>query len=371
MKMKHKRVFLVAYSVFIIFAIVFPYGVHVDVAHAQGSPTTIYISNNILGVTVRNATSDSGIGTFTINTDTGNPNPGQNVLYGGAAEDPWSTFTTVRVEDTKNEYVTTTSSATASSGYTVLHLDSYSPVATRVNSTAATVNWTTSESLLVTLLLSVHGTTLSDTLVEMTVTVKNNGETTHSVAIRHELDIMIDGNDNSWIRPWTDPSTSQSWTNTETSWVSPSFQFWETTNNPSSPLFSIYGSTVLPNAIPAPTVPNRLVYASWASSYGTAYDYTPTGQSGMDSAVLYYYNAAALSAGAQISRTAYITTLRQAVAPSPSPSPTAPPVGGVIEPVNTLMVLFAAVESIISQYWVAVIAVGAIVALIIFKRRRK
>lgn len=56
-------------------------------------------------------------------------------------------------------------------------------------------------------------------------------------------------------------------------------------------------------------------------------------------------------------------------------SPTTPtpskPVGGTVEPVNPLVVLFAGVEGILSEYWVAFLAVGAVAALIIFKRRRE
>jgi hypothetical protein len=48
-----------------------------------------------------------------------------------------------------------------------------------------------------------------------------------------------------------------------------------------------------------------------------------------------------------------------------------PTVGGEVEPVNVPIVLFAAVEGILSEYWMALLAVGAIAALIIFKRRRK
>jgi hypothetical protein len=274
------------------------------------SPGTIYISNNILKVCIEDTTSSSGVGTFTIITDTGHPNPGENVLYGWGS--PWSSFTTIRVEDTLKEYVTSTGSKTASSGYTVEYLDNYNPVATKVSDTRATVSWTTAENLLVTLLVDIQGTTVADTMVEVTVTIKNQDSIGHYVAVRHELDLMIDGSDDSWIRVWTDPSTPQSWTETETDWVSPSFQFWEITNDPSTPVFSIYGSTVLPNVSPPPTVPDRFVYASWGAAYNTAYDYSPSGYSGMDSAVLYYWYATGISPDAEISRTAYMTTVVQA-----------------------------------------------------------
>ena len=282
-------------------------------ANVNASPLILNLGNNILNVSIESETSSTGIGTFTIKTGTGHPNPDQDVFYGGAAENPRTSFTTIRVEDALKEYVTSTNyGKTPSSGYTVLNLDDYSPVATKVSDTQATITWTTSENLLVTLLITVQGTTIADTMVEVTITVKNNDANPHSVAIRHEWDLMIDGNDDSWIRPWTDTSTPQSWTETETTWDSPSFKFWETTNDPANPVFSIYGSTSLPSVTPAPTVPDKIVYAAWSSANPTAYDYTPTGLVGEDSAVLYYWNAVSISPGAQISRTAYVTTVVQA-----------------------------------------------------------
>ncbi len=273
---------------------------------------SISISNNILKVIIEDGASYSGIGTFTIRTDAGHTNPGENVFYDGASEAPWSTFTTIRVEDTLKEYVTSTDIKTPSSGYTVEDLDSYVNTVTRVSDTRATVSWTTPENLLVTLLIDIRGTTLADTMVETTVTIQNDDTTAHSVAVRHEWDLMIDGEDDSWIRVWMDPGSPQSWTETETDWVSPTFQFWETTNNPATPVFSVYGSAVLPIVDPPPTVPDRLVYAAWSDAYDTAYDFTPSGRSGMDSAVLYYWNAMEISPASQISRTAYVTTVVQA-----------------------------------------------------------
>jgi hypothetical protein len=148
-------------------------------------------------------------------------------------------------------------------------------------------------------------------MVEVTVTIRNDDTGAYSVAVRHEWDIMIASNDDAWIRLWTNPSTPQSWTETETDWVAPSFQFWEITNDPSALLFSVYGSTSLPAVSPPPTVPDRIVYAYWQHSYNTAYAYTPTGITGADSAVLYYYNAESIAPGAEISRTAYVTTVVQ------------------------------------------------------------
>jgi uncharacterized repeat protein (TIGR01451 family) len=69
---------------------------------------------------------------------------------------------------------------------------------------------------------------------------------------------------------------------------------------------------------------------------------------------------------------AVVNAFAQATVSTTTPPPPPPrPVGGKVEPANTPMVLFAAIEdTLVSNYWVAVLAVGAIAALIIFKRRR-
>jgi hypothetical protein len=90
-----------------------------NVAYGKGELPrlgTLLISNNILTVAIEDALESEGIGTFTIGTGPGHQNPGQDVFYGGADEDPWSTFTTIRVEDTLKEYVTSTDTKTPSSG---------------------------------------------------------------------------------------------------------------------------------------------------------------------------------------------------------------------------------------------------------------
>ena len=271
---------------------------------------TMLIANDILKVAIEDENDTDGIGTFTIATNGSHPHPFEDVFYDGAYEDPWSSFTTIRVEDALREYVTTSDLPIGSAGYTVYGLDQYNPAVTRHSQNRATVAWTTPENLNIALYIEVRGATTADTMVQVTVTIENDDTAAHSVAIRHQWDIMIEQEDDSWIRVWTDPSTPQSWTENETDWTSPTFQFWETTNNPFTPAFSIYGSTILPSVTPAPTPPDRLVYASWASAVNTAYDFTIEGDWGMDSSVLYYWNAVSIEPGAQISRTAYVTTVQ-------------------------------------------------------------
>lgn len=284
-----------------------------DSVRAKESPSgsgTLLIANDILKVAIEDSNGTDGIGTFTIATNGSHPYPMADVFYDGASEDPWSSFTTIRVEDTYMEYVTSSDYKEPSQGYTVHNLDDYDPIVVKESENRATISWVTPENLNVTLLIRIGGTTLADTMVEVTVTIRNDDTTTHSVAVRHEWDIMIALEDDSWIRVWTNPSSPQTWTENETDWLSPSFQFWETTNNPHSPEFSIYGSTILPSVNPQPTPPDRLVYASWASAFDTAFNFTTSGDWGMDSAVLYYWDATPVPSGGQISRTAYVTTVQ-------------------------------------------------------------
>lgn len=87
------------------------------------------------------------------------------------------------------------------------------------------------------------------------------------------------------------------------------------------------------------------------------------------------YQVNASASGYSPSGTTVSLTSSTAVTIKLSPTTVAPPappkpVGGEIEPVNTPMVLIAAVENMFLRYWVALLAVGAVAALIIFKRRR-
>jgi len=272
----------------------------------------ITISNGILEVVVRNST---GYGTFTIGTGPNHPQNGSKVLYGHPY--PGTTYTTIRVVDNHTEYMTAESGPSASSGYTLKSLDAsiFNVIA---EATKVTVNWITSEHLTITQVIEISGSDVSNTLVRVSLYVTNGDTVAHVVGIRYEWDIMIDDRDGSYLRPWIDPYSPQSWLEYENNWTSPTFQFWEATNNASDPLFSIYGSVTSPIGATPPTKPDRLALAVWGSSYTHAYDYNTTGgivagYSGTDSAVLYYWDPISLSPGASREVTAYITTFKEAI----------------------------------------------------------
>jgi hypothetical protein len=276
-------------------------------AHQSG---TITISNNILNVSIEDVADGGGIGAFIISTGSEHPIPGQAVFYDG-----WTTYTTIKVVETLREYVTTNDAPVPSAGYTLESLDPYSGSVTE-DGTKVTVTWSIPEGLVITQVIEITGTSISDTLVRISVNILNNAEVSYTVGIRHEWDIMIDGEDGSYLRPWTDRGLPLTWLEVETEWTSPDFQFWETTNNATNPLFSIYGSISSPAEVsPSPTKPDKFVFASWGYSFDSAYDYVPTDQNigGEDSAVLYYWDPIEIRPSSARDISSYVTTFKEAI----------------------------------------------------------
>jgi hypothetical protein len=257
-------------------------------AFSSAAPAGIVtISNTILEAAIQTGTGASGVGTYTIRTGANHPAPYQNVLYGGAALDPWSSYNTIKVYDTNREYVATTRGVTPDSGFSLVQLDSCNPTIDVQTSTVVRIHWTTLEHLRIFEEVSVQGTSMSDTRLTVSMSVVNNDTVAHTVGFRFLLDLMIDGWDGSWLRP----SATGPWLDTETTWAPPTFSFWETTNYPYQPLFYMYGYY-----FPTPT---EMTFASWRDSFYAAYLYTPSGKvigsaepntgGAYDSAVLYYW----------------------------------------------------------------------------------
>lgn len=321
------------------------------------------ITNNILEAWVETATLGPGVGTYTICTGPAHTNPGQDVFYDGVAHSPWSTYNSIHVVDTLRDYVTTTSAPAPDLGFTLVGLDNQPWLVTIFTPTRIVIQWTTIENLLVEQDIEVIGTTIADTFVRVTMTVTNKDEILHMVGIRYQWDIMIDGFDGSWIRPWD--ATPGGWLSVETPWTPPPFQYWETTNDPAAPVFSVLGSIMRPPVAPPPTPPDTFMLAAWGSApapglYDFAYSFTPTGRTvagpGLDSAVAYYWNPVELAPGAIRSVTAYVWCLYvTAAAP--------PPVGGYVVAISKLELLTP---------WIGLIGlVGAVTAAVATIRRRK
>ncbi|RLD13607.1 MAG: hypothetical protein DRI28_05530, partial [Caldiserica bacterium] len=153
----------------------------------------------------------SAIGVFTVSTGSNHPNPYQNVLYGGAAHNPWSSYLTIQSYTTKTTYVSTDSSPSVPSGFTLRNMHSYNPVISDlVNGFRTVWNINNPDMLEVVQETIIHGTEYENSYVEVTTTVTNTGDSPVSIGIRYQWDWMIDGSDDSWFATrepdgdWTD-----------------------------------------------------------------------------------------------------------------------------------------------------------------------
>jgi len=260
-------------------------------AKGEGGTGTIVVTNGIFTLSVQDTM--SGIGTYTVSTGASHPAPNQNVLYGGASHSPSTTYLTVRVYHAAaagTEYVSRGSTPTPSPGFTLDWLDNYVTSVSQTGPTEVTTTWTAEQGmLLITQVTAIEGTTLADSRVRVTTTVTNlaYGEVDYLVGIRYEWDLMLDGSDNAQFKA---VSPDSAWTDTEIAYAPPAFQKFATTNDPTAPMFEVFGTVNGPTTLtPAPTPPDRFVYAWWSGASGNAFDYTPAPMSGMDSAVLYYW----------------------------------------------------------------------------------
>ena len=318
-----RNVFQIILLLTLIFSIIAatPVDAQKGIGNESGTAT---ISNGIYDVSVEDVTGGNGLGTYTVSTGTGHRQPNEDVFFGGVVQEPWSTYLTVRSYHTSTEYVSTSYSPTPSAGYSVVNLDTVSTTGfTSPTPTSAVAWWDLNtpadpDDLYIEQVIEVAGTTLTDSRVRVSTEVTNTGGDPVDIGIRYEWDIMIDGEDGSWFRA-TDPDGP--WISREDEWTPPAFEGFETTNDPVSPVFSIFGGATGPTALTPPaTPPDLLQFASWGSSldpglFGFAFDFTPTARTiagpGLDSAVAYYWgntdgNAIRLNAGEGITVTQYL-----------------------------------------------------------------
>ena len=230
-----------------------------------GSGGTVTVSNNIYDLSVEDTLDSVGVGTYTVSTGAGFPQPNQDILYDGVAHAPWSSYLTVRSYTMNTDYVTTTSGPGTTPGFAVANLDpavvSVVPTATSVTTTWSTVGQML-DALNITQVTAVEGTTVADSRVRVTTNVTNAGQEPVSIGIRYEWDLMIDGSDDAWF---AERNPDGAWTETEIAYAPPIFEQFETTNDPSAPVFSIFGTVNGPLTFtPPPTPPDRFVYADWS-----------------------------------------------------------------------------------------------------------
>lgn len=298
-----------------------PASVHV---YATNGGSEVSISNGILTVYIENETGYDGIGTYTICTGPNHPVPDQDILFDGAIGDAWSSYNTIIVNETKRVYVTSSNPVIEPDpGYTLINLDdnftsiSYEP-------RKVTIRWMTIEGLNIMQEIEVLGSTVADTYVRITMTVKNQGNQGYTVGVRYLWDLKVACTDGSWLRI---VSSTSPWLSNETSWVPPNFLHWEATDDPADPTFIVCGSISEPAGLSIPpTPPEGFMFAAWGKNptpgiYNYSYSFSPSGRwivgSDYDSAIAYYWQKT-VGVGESWSVTAYLWT--------PPPKP----VGGFI-----------------------------------------
>jgi hypothetical protein len=295
------------------------------------SPAQAVATNGFYDLIVEDVFGSSGIGTYTVRTGQNHPitvqyGQKQDILYGGAAGSPWSTYLTVRSYDSNNEYVSVSNiyGISASPGFTVYYLDNISdppPTVLPIGTTGFRTIWYIPGGGYVDLLkieqvTTIEGTTVDDSRIRVSTIVTNLGTSSPaSIGIRYEWDIMIDGNDGSWFAPRL---PNDNWLSVETEWSPPQFQHYETTNDPNNPVFRILGSVNGPVFSPSVTPPDVLQFVAWGSIpspglFNYAFDFTHSGRiiGNYDSAIGYCWGktlgqALVISAGGSSMVTQYL-----------------------------------------------------------------
>jgi hypothetical protein len=220
---------------------------------------------------------------------------------------------------------------------------------------------TTPDALTIIQDLKVNGSNFSNSTVEVSTTIINNGTLATSVGVRYLWDMQValdDGPTFQQVGPSAPLRT------TETEYLSPAFTAFKIEDNDVNtnvPTFDVFGTVNGPSTIvPTPTRPTKLQYASWAGSVGTAFDYTinpalviaVSGATTLnDSAVLYYFgnsasNALAVAAGGsvKVSASMFLTPpgfvlggIEQLACTTPIPDPQPTQLGCVTRPARWWM----------------------------------
>ncbi|MEX1254632.1 MAG: Ig-like domain-containing protein [Dehalococcoidia bacterium] len=305
-------------------------------------------TNGIYDIFVEDAAAADGIGVYTAGTGPSHPvtvdqSTRQNVLYNGDIGDAWSSYTTVRSYTSATDYVQTVDGPT--SGNTVSDLDGYATGTTAVGSTGYETTYDvtgSSDDLQVTQRWNIIGTTLTDSIIELTTTVENTGSATTDVGIRYQWDIQMSCDDGPTFTPIDGAGNPVGATlTTEGTFAAPTFPAYRVEDNdcPESPLLAVFGTAGASGLQPPPTPPELLMYADWGTAYSSAFDYTTDpNNSGPDddSAILYFYGATpgtaySLGAGETVTVRAELFAGEAGAPPpvfQPTPTSPAPPGGG-------------------------------------------
>jgi hypothetical protein len=235
-------------------------------------------SSDAIEININTTSGDSDFGKFTI----GIPN-GPSLLFGHGS-DPWSGFTTIRIDGTDNEHpFGTLSSGPANNG--------------DANDTVWTIGSITVHQRLV---LQADTTNNGHDRYLIQYIVHNQDAAAHDIGGRIMFDTDVNGNDGA---PFNVPGigpvvTEQDLTGT----AIPTFFF--VIDDLEAPQAIAQGTLFGPDVVPAP---DRLVIADWGDIYDTSFDYTVTPGNSItgDSAYAVFWQPRSVAAGATVTFSTY------------------------------------------------------------------
>jgi len=244
------------------------------------------LDNGYFKVAVR--VSGEPVGAFTVATSNNHPYPNQNVLYGGADEQPGTSALSVSLPQFNKTYSTRIGQYVPN-GFTLEYL-SYLNYTVSTGDNFVRIEWMLPENILFVEEIYLYGATLNDSFVEQRVRVVNYNNYPVDVWIMFMWDIMIDGEDGSVIRFWNQNGNVTDWLEYATYIGNFSnIDFWQTTNDNLNPLFYIWGSIKLPQGA---TEPTGFIYDDWGILEDYAWNYTVDTTNyikGDDTAVAYLF----------------------------------------------------------------------------------
>jgi hypothetical protein len=245
----------------------------------------------------------SGMGIYTATTGSRHPSgEGLNVLFGDGF--PSTTFNTIRSYTTGTDYV---QDSGKDSFFQTVWLDPYA-VITPIGTTGYRTTYTlpgsssTPDKLKIISDVNVNGATYETSSIEVTTMVINNGTSPVKIGVRYLWDYQIGYDDGPTFQQLGPDGQIKT---RELQFDPPGFvnyRILDNDGNPEPPTFGVLGTADGPSSVtPSPTLPSRLQYTCWPSSFDTAFDYTidpnrdvatlasPCSFDGGDSAVLYLF----------------------------------------------------------------------------------
>jgi uncharacterized membrane protein YgcG len=254
-------------------------------------------------------------GTYNFATGPSHPVPNQNILYKGSRGDAVTSYITIRSYTTNTDYVSRRDAPSTTPGFSVSLLRNFPYTITSLpNGFNVTWNVNAPDSLRVEHIVTITGTTLSDSLIRQSIRVTNTGTSPVTIGIRLMLDLMIAENDDALIKRVPGDATF-----INTFFVQPpppiTFNYFEFTDRPNT--FSVFGTVQGTPQSPPPTPPTLFYFSDWPSAYDNAWTFTVSGCCS-DSAVSYFWgdnssNAITINPGQTYEVITYMTTQPAAV----------------------------------------------------------